>query len=255
MIYLRFHSEGKDRWGVSGDGKSIEEITPDYFHPFTRTGARFPVGSVQLIAPCIPSKIIALGLNYRGHAAEFLMEAPKEPLVFLKAVSSLLGPGGTITIPRDSMRVDYEGELAVVIGRRAKCVEEDEALDHILGYSCLNDVTARDIQGQESQWARSKSYDTFCPAGPWIVDSVETEHLSLETLRNGEVAQRGNTADMIFPVKRIVSFVSRIMTLEPGDIIATGTPPGVGQIKPGDRVEVRIENIGTLANPVAAENP
>ncbi len=198
-----------------------------------------------------PTKIVAIGQNYRAHAAEMGKELPEEPLLFLKAPSALLAPGGTVRLPAQSSRVEHEGELALVIGRTATRVTAGQALDHVLGYTCLDDVSARDIQRREKVYARAKGFDTFCPVGPWLETGIaDPQALDLELRVNGAVRQRGTTADMIFPVAEVIAFVSHIMTLLPGDLVTTGTPPGVGPLAAGDAVEVEIGGIGVLRHSV-----
>ncbi len=214
------------------------------------TGVRLPLSAVELLAPTEPSKIVALGLNYRDHARELGMPLPEEPLIFLKPPSAVIGPEEEIVLPRQSKRVDHEAELAVVIGRRAKDVRPEEALDYVLGYTCFNDVTARDLQQKDGQWTRAKSFDTFAPVGPWIETDLDPSDLRVEARVNGQVRQRSSTRELVFSVPEIISFVSSIMTLLPGDLIATGTPPGVGPLAPGDLVEIEIEGIGVLRNRV-----
>ena len=214
-------------------------------------GAR-PSSSWELLTPCLPSKIIGVGRNYHKHAAELGHELPREPLLFLKPPSSLLPHGGTILLPEDSRRVDFEGELGVVIGREARHVPEARALDYVLGYTCVNDVTARDLQAQDVQFSRAKGFDTFCPCGPAIAIGLRPDDLVVETFVNGAKRQSSPVSSMIFGVARLISTISRIMTLRPGDLIATGTPEGVGPLKPGDEVTVSIEPIGRLANRVGA---
>ncbi len=249
MRYLRFEAAGRVHYGIL-EGKTAAEITSNYFGNFKKTGKKFPLSKVRLLAPCHPSKIIAMGLNYIEHARELKMPIPMRPLFFLKAPSALVGTGDAIVRPAVSKRVDYEGELAIVIKKKAKDVIPSKAKEYVLGYTCFNDVTARDLQDLDGQWARSKSFDTFAPIGPWIVDGIDADNLKLETLVNGKVKQRSSTSDLIFKVDEIVSYVSRMMTLMPGDIIATGTPPGVGPLNSGDKVEVRIQKIGVLLNKV-----
>jgi 2-keto-4-pentenoate hydratase/2-oxohepta-3-ene-1,7-dioic acid hydratase in catechol pathway len=206
---------------------------------------------VQLLAPCQPGKVVAIGLNYHLHAKEMNMEPPAEPLLFLKPPTSVIGPRAAIIKPQISKRVDFEGELGVVIGKSCFAVSVDRALDYVLGYTCLNDVTARDLQAQDIQFTRSKSFDSFCPLGPAIALDVNPSRLGLQTLVNGQVKQSGNTSDMIFDIAFIVSYISRVMTLHPGDVIATGTPPGVGALRVGDVVVVEVEGIGRLENKLA----
>ncbi len=208
----------------------------------------YDISSVKFLPPTRVTKIVAVGLNYRAHAEEMGKPIPSEPLIFLKPSTAVISNKMKIMLPKVSDRVDYEGELAVVIGRRCRKVSPEEAKDFILGYSCFNDVTARDIQKKEVQYTRAKSFDTFAPYGPWISVSTDPSDLKIETRVNGEVRQKGRTSDMIFSPFELVSFVSKVMTLLPGDVISTGTPPGVGPLKSGDRVEVEIETIGTLIN-------
>ncbi|MEJ7578550.1 MAG: fumarylacetoacetate hydrolase family protein [Pyrinomonadaceae bacterium] len=210
-----------------------------------------PLEEVKLLAPVAPSKIVCVGRNYADHAHELGNAVPTEPLLFLKAPSSIITHGETIELPSASSRVEHEGELAVVIGRRARCITADEnPFNYVLGYTCLNDVTARDLQKKDVQFTRGKSFDTFCPVGPFIVTDLDPSALALETRVNGEARQRGNTRDMIFPVAHLLRYISEHMTLEAGDLIATGTPAGVGPLCSGDTVEVKIEGIGTLRNTV-----
>ena len=208
----------------------------------------------RLLVPVTPSKIVCVGRNYRDHAAELGNDVPPEPLLFLKPPSSLLPAGGTIERPAISNRVDFEGELAIIIGKRARKLAEDaDVAPYIHGYTCLNDVTARDIQKSDSQWTRGKGFDTFCPTGPLVSTKLPalTQNISLTTRLNGEIKQRGETRDLIFPIPYLIRYISQVMTLEPGDLIATGTPAGVGPMQAGDLVEVEIEGVGTLRNPVA----
>lgn len=203
-------------------------------------------------APPPPSKIVAVGRNYAEHAAELGNVVPdKEPILFLKAPSSLVLDGGNIVLPPESQRVDYEGELALVIGRTVKSWPEERWLDALAGVCCANDVTARDLQKKDGQWARAKSFDTFCPVGPEIVAGLDPSDLAIETRVNGAPRQSSRTSKMVFPPKFLVGYVSRMMTLRPGDLILTGTPAGIGPLSPGDLVEVEIEKIGVLSNRVA----
>jgi 2-keto-4-pentenoate hydratase/2-oxohepta-3-ene-1,7-dioic acid hydratase in catechol pathway len=202
----------------------------------------------KLLAPVVPTKIVCVGINYRTHAAEMGHELPKDPVIFLKPSTAVNCPGCDIQYPPSSSRVDYEGELAVVMGRRARHIEPKDAAHHILGYTCANDITARDLQKIDGQWTRAKGFDGFCPLGPWVDTDVDPMDLHIETLLNGQVVQDARTSDMVFDPLRLVSFVSGVMTLLPGDVILTGTPGGIGPMDPGDIVEVRIEGIGTLKN-------
>ncbi len=215
-----------------------------------------PLGSMATatwLAPCVPSKIIAVGRNYVEHAREHGAEVPSEPLIFLKPPSAVIGPGSPIRLPPQSRQVEHEAELAVVIGRRGKDIPEREAWAYVLGVTCGNDVTARDLQRRDGQWTRSKGFDTFCPLGPWIVTHLSPEEISNAEILcrvNGEIRQRGNTREMVFPIPALIAYISSVMTLEPGDVILTGTPAGVGPLRPGDWVEVEIQGIGVLRNPV-----
>jgi 2-keto-4-pentenoate hydratase/2-oxohepta-3-ene-1,7-dioic acid hydratase in catechol pathway len=200
----------------------------------------------------VPSKIIGIGQNYRAHALEMGKGIPEEPLMFLKPRSAMIADGAPIERPAGFERVDYEGELGVVIGRRAQRVSRAQALDHVLGFTCVNDVTVRELQKKDGQWARAKGFDTFCPIGPRIVPGLDPSRLAIRTRVNGVVKQDSTTADLIFDVPTLISFASQYMTLEPGDVISTGTPAGVGPMVPGDVVEIEIEGIGILRNPVVA---
>lgn len=206
-----------------------------------------------MLAPCTPSKIVCLGLNYRSHAEETRLPIPEVPLIFLKPSTAVIGPADEIVLPRQSRRVDYEGELGVVIGKKARHVPQDAARGYILGYTCFNDVSERHNQRDDGQWTRAKGYDTFAPVGPWIETEIEPGNLKIETYLNGEQRQSASTSDLIFSIPGLISFISGVMTLLPGDIIATGTPSGIGPMNPGDTVEVKIEGIGTLRNTVVRE--
>jgi len=252
MRFVRFATEKGARYGLVEDGM-VYALYGDPFGQWERGERVGPLETVRLLAPCQPSKIIALGLNYTAHAAESGHDIPSEPLIFLKPPSAVIGPGEPIVLPRLSRRVDYEAELAVVIGHPARHVPPERALEYVLGYTCGNDVTARDLQRRDGQWTRSKSFDTFCPLGPCIETHLDASALRVVCRVNGEVRQEGNTADMVFSVPDLIAFISQVMTLEPGDVIMTGTPMGVGPLAPGDVVEVEIEGIGTLRNPVMAE--
>lgn len=249
MKIARFAAEKKVRYGIL-DGESIQCIKGKPYRSIKPSGSRYKLSEVKLLAPCLPSKIVALGFNYRSHAEEFKAHLPQAPLFFLKPSTSVIGPEEDIIYPPSSNRVDYEGELAVVIKKPTWRVSQDEANDYILGYTCLNDVTARDLQAEDKQWTRGKSFDTFAPVGPWIETELDPANLLLETYLNGELKQKVRTSDLIFSVLQLVSFISHVMTLLPGDIIATGTPEGIGPMLPGDTVEVRLERIGTLRNRV-----
>ena len=214
----------------------------------------FVLSELEILPPTIPSKIICVGLNYMDHARELEMTIPGKPLIFLKPPSSVIGHLGKIVYPGTVKRVDYEAELAVVIGKRCKNVLSRDAISVIMGYTCFNDVTARDLQKEDGQWTRSKSFDTFAPTGPFIIDQgLDISDLSISTRVNGKIRQESKTSNLIFGVPELIEFISNIMTLEAGDIIATGTPPGVGELSPGDEVEIEIEGIGLLNNSVVSD--
>ena len=229
----------------------IAEIQGDPLHqPVVFTGNRVLLEDVRLLAPIIPrSKVIGIGKNYADHAAEMGSEPPVEPLMFLIPNTAVVGPGDPVVMPTQSAEVHYEGELAVVISRLCKDVPINRVQDVVFGYTCANDVTARDLQKADGQWARAKGFDTFCPLGPWIETDLDPSDLSIVTRRDGEVVQNGRTVDMIHDVPAIVAYVSQAFTLLPGDVILTGTPAGVGPVAAGQRVEFEIEGIGTLSNP------
>jgi 2-keto-4-pentenoate hydratase/2-oxohepta-3-ene-1,7-dioic acid hydratase in catechol pathway len=229
-----------DPWGT---------IIPDFIPP-----ERIPLAEARLLAPVHPHKIVCVGRNYREHAKELDNEVPTEPLIFLKPPSSIIGPSSDIRLPEISERVDFEGELGVIIRKTCRKLRDDQDVrPFIFGYTCANDVTARDLQKKDKQWTRAKGFDTFCPVGPIVTDEIDPRSgsgLRLQTLVNGEVRQDGNTRDMIFPLDRVIRYISRVMTLFPFDLICTGTPAGVGQLKKDDVVAVKIEGIGTLSNHV-----
>jgi 2-keto-4-pentenoate hydratase/2-oxohepta-3-ene-1,7-dioic acid hydratase in catechol pathway len=251
MKIARFLHKGKELFGIV-EGDHIQAAEGDMFGQFHRTRQGYALAEVKLLPPVMPSKIVAIGLNYKDHAAEVKFELPEEPLIFLKPGSAVIGHLDPIIYPPMSRRVDFEGELGIVIGKTAHNVSEARADEFILGFTCFNDVTARDLQGKDGQWTRSKGFDTFAPLGPWIETEIDTASLRLETFLNGERKQASDTSHLIFPPRRLVSFVSQIMTLYPGDCIATGTPSGIGPMNVGDTVEVRIEGIGSLVNTVTA---
>jgi 2-keto-4-pentenoate hydratase/2-oxohepta-3-ene-1,7-dioic acid hydratase in catechol pathway len=236
---------------VDAAGEKIAEISGDpLYQRIDLTGATTTLDEVRLLAPVIPrSKVIGIGKNYADHAAEMGAEAPAEPLMFLVPNTAVIGPGEPVVMPPQTSETHYEGELAVVIGRLCKDVEPQDAHKVIFGYTCANDVTARDLQRGDGQWARAKGFDTFCPLGPWIETDLDPGSLSLVTRLDGVVVQDGTTADMVHDVATLVSYVSSAFTLLPGDVILTGTPAGVGPVEQGQRVEVEIEGIGTLSNP------
>jgi 2-keto-4-pentenoate hydratase/2-oxohepta-3-ene-1,7-dioic acid hydratase in catechol pathway len=237
------------------EGSRVSPLPEDYnferVDRFNEEGV-LSLSDVKLLAPVAPSKIVCVGRNYREHAAELGNKMPDEPLLFLKAPSAIIGSGDHIELPRASEQVEHEGELGVVIGRVArKLPSNDDPLNYVFGYTCVNDVTARDLQRKDVQFTRGKSFDTFCPVGPWIETEIDPNNVAVETRLNGEVKQKGNTADMAFPVSFLIRYISEIMTLYPGDLIATGTPAGVSRMKQGDNVEVEVAGIGVLQNPVS----
>jgi 2-keto-4-pentenoate hydratase/2-oxohepta-3-ene-1,7-dioic acid hydratase in catechol pathway len=253
MRLVRFTLGDRVSYGIL-EGEEIFPVQETPFRETLKTGELFPLGNVNLLAPCEPSKIIALGLNYQDHAAEFGRQVPDEPLIFLKPPTSVIGPEEDIIYPQMSRRVDYEAELAVIIGKTARRVVEENALEYVLGYTCFNDVTARDLQKKDGLFTRAKGFDTFAAMGPWIETGIgDPDNLIVEAYLNGEPRQHSITKNMVFSVRRLIFFISQVMTLLPGDVIATGTPAGVGPMRPGDVVEVRVEGIGTLRNRVVAE--
>jgi 2-keto-4-pentenoate hydratase/2-oxohepta-3-ene-1,7-dioic acid hydratase in catechol pathway len=228
-------------------------VAGSIFSEFRREEADLPLESVRLLPPVLPGKIICVGRNYVEHAREHDSEVPEVPLLFLKPPSTIIGPGDKILLPPQSQRVEHEAELAVVIGRRGRWISPEQATDHVLGYTIANDVTARDLQFRDGQWTRGKGFDTFCPFGPWIETEFDPADALVTCHVNGEMRQMASTRDMVFSVRQVIAFISSVMTLEPGDLLLTGTPAGVGLLVPGDVVEVTIAGLGTLRNPVAAE--
>jgi 2-keto-4-pentenoate hydratase/2-oxohepta-3-ene-1,7-dioic acid hydratase in catechol pathway len=245
----RFRAAGQTRWGVLETSHLVEYLGSP-FGAFRRGRRRYAVSQVVLLPPVVPSKIVLVGLNYRDHAVELGLAIPDEPIILFKPPSALAGPGDAIVCPPQSRRVDHEAELAVVIKRRCRNVSAARAHEYVLGYTCLNDVTARDLQTKDVQWARAKAFDTFCPLGPCIATDLDAGVATVEAWVNDTLRQSASTRDMIFPLEEVVARVSEVMTLLPGDVISTGTPPGVGPLYPGDHVEVRIPGIGSLRNPV-----
>lgn len=252
MKLCRLELAGTPRWGIVEEPLVTLLARPPW-EGIDRIGGAIPLDGARLLPPCAPSKIVCVGLNYRAHAIEMGKELPPEPLIFLKAPSALLPPGGDVVLPAPSQQVEHEGELAVVIGRRSRHLRASEALDAVLGVTCADDVTARDIQRREKVYAHAKGFDTFCPVGPWLAtDVADLQALTLELRVSGAVRQRASTADMIFPVAEVLAFVSSVMTLEPGDLVLTGTPPGVGPLREGDRVEVELSGVGVLRHGVVS---
>jgi len=252
MKLIRYSFNGVEKFGEL-DGEKIRPLTGDLGR-FERDHGASPlhISQVRLLAPVTPTKIVAVGRNYSEHAKEMGRELPAEPLLFLKPPSAVIGPGEQIIYPPQSSRLDYEGELAVVIGRVARKVPREKVRSYVLGFSCMNDVTARDLQTRDVQFTRAKGFDTFAPLGPAIATGIDPSNLELTTRLNGEVRQHGRTSEMIFDCDYLVSYISHIMTLMPGDVISTGTPSGVGPMKIGDVVEVEIERIGCLRSSVIA---
>jgi len=246
---LRFAHQGRVRYGLlSGKRLRLYEGSPfSGGRPGKQTA---PLNQVRLLAPCRPSKVVAVGLNYKAHAKETGFALPSEPMLFLKPSTSVIGPGEAIVRPASSRRVDHEAELAVVMGKKCRLASPEEARDYILGYTALNDVTARDLQGRDVQFTRSKSFDTFCPLGPAIALELDPAKQRVRALVNGKVKQASKTSDMIFDVYRLVSFISQVMTLNPGDVIATGTPSGISPLQAGDVVSIEVSGVGSLVNPV-----
>ncbi len=251
MKLVRFRTTGKAVYGILHKN-DIQPLsgTPD--KSIKPAGKRMKLSEVTLLAPCRPSKIIAIGINYRSHALEFKHDLPETPLMFLKPASAVIGPGAAIVYPPSAGQVDYEGEVGVVIKKGGRFIKAESAGDYILGYTCFNDVTARDLQRKDGQWTRGKGFDTFACIGPCIETDLDPGDIRLQTFHNGVLKQQASTSDLIFPIQRLVSFVSEVMTLLPGDVIACGTPSGVGPVAVGDSVEVRIEGIGSLINPVSS---
>lgn len=267
MRYCRFELNGAAQYGFVETVAGRDVLTRLLLRPPqtsdgdveglpSRRMDPIPLAGAKLLFPVQPSKIVCVGRNYREHAAELGNEVPQEPLLFFKPPSALLSPGGTILRPKVSERTDYEGELGVVIGRRChKLAENDDPRPYILGYTCVNDFTARDLQNKDGQWTRAKGFDTFCPVGPVVTDCLDPwAGVQVETRVNGQVRQSGNTRDFIFPLDVVLRYISQIMTLEPGDLIATGTPKGVGPVVAGDNIEVSVEGIGVLQSSVADES-
>ena len=250
MKIVRYRVKGALRYGILYDDNVVKEIKGDIFGEFEETGDTFLLSEVTLLPPTQPTKIVAAGLNYKEHAKELNMDIPSEPLIFLKPKSSIIVSRENIIYPKMANQVDYEGDLGIVIKKKTKDISSKEAKDYILGYICVNDVTARDLQRRDVQFTRAKSFDTFCPIGHCIQTELDPLKVQLKTYVNGELRQSTCTSDMIFDAYYLVSFISKVMTLEPGDIISTGSPKGVGSIDRGDEVVVEIENIGRLVNKI-----
>lgn len=249
---LRYYTSDGIQLGMIQNG-IVYRVETDPDGNFVAGAEISPLEDIQFAPPIQPSKIICVARNYAAHAAEHAVEVPKTPMLFLKPPSSLIAYGETIELPADIGRVDLEAELAVIIGKRAKRVKREQALDYVLGYTCANDVSARVLQKADGQWGRAKGFDTFCPLGPFIVTDIEDPgNLDIKARLNGEEIINSNTSYMVFDVAELIEFISHVMTLEPGDVILTGTPEGVTEIKPGDTVEIEIAGVGSLSNPVVA---
>lgn len=249
MKFIRFLINGKEKNGiVIEEDHTVREIKGDFFDKYEILENQYSLLEIKYLPPCMPSKIIALGLNYFDHAEELKLKIPEEPLIFLKPSTAVIGHKENIIYPKMTERLDYEAELGVIIKNKVKNIKPKEVYENILGYTCFNDVTARDLQKKDGQWTRAKSFDTFAPLGPYLVTDLEPNNLEIKLRQNGKVKQHSSTSKMIFKIEEIVSFISQIMTLNPGDVIVTGTPSGVGELQVGDVVEVEIEGIGTLTN-------
>ncbi|MCK6539208.1 MAG: fumarylacetoacetate hydrolase family protein [Anaerolineales bacterium] len=251
--YEMKEGRSKPKYGWLLDDK-VGEISGNIFGRYRRREAETPLADVNLLAPSEPSKIVCVGRNYVEHAKELGNEVPKVPLIFLKPPSSIIDPGEAITLPPQSAQVEHEGELVVVIGKRGRHITAGNAKKHILGYTIGNDVTARDLQKIDDQWTRAKGFDTFCPFGPWVDTDFDPADAVLTVRVNGQMRQMASTRDMVFNVSALIAYISSIMTLEPGDLIFTGTPSGVAPLKDGDEVSVEIEGLGEIRNKVQAEN-
>ena len=253
MKIVRFSFDKKVKYGIL-EGETIRSLEDKPYRHLKLSDEYHQSSEVKLLPPCIPSKIVALGLNYHSHAEEINARLPDAPLLFLKPPTAVIGPEENIAYPPSARRVDYEGELGVVIKKPVWRASIEDALDYVLGYTCFIDVTARDLQYQDRQWTRAKSFDTFAALGPCIETELDPGNVMLETYLNGELKQKGNTSDLIYSVPVLINFISHVMTLLPGDIIATGTPDGIGPMNPGDTVEIKIDGIGTLRNYVVSNN-
>ena len=255
MRIVRYLNEtGDASWGILDNTKVLPLKTGPYEKLLQKNDCELELSSVKLLAPCNPSKIVCVGLNYHDHAEEMSLPLPKEPLLFLKPPSSIIGPDETILYPPQTSNLHYEAELAIVIGAKTKDASPAQAGSAILGYTCANDVTARDLQFSDGQWTRGKSFDTFLPIGPWLETKLDPSNLDISLRLNGALRQKSNTERLIFSPSMLVSYISQIMTLDPGDLILTGTPAGVGAMEDGDCVEVCIAGVGTLKNTVTKQN-
>lgn len=253
MKYVRIRLNGEAAWGVL-QGEQIAVLDQAPYASGKPTGKTISLAGAELLAPCAPTKVVAVGKNYHDHIKEFDAQVPERPILFIKPTTSIIGPNQPIQLPDTSLsqRVDFEGELALVISRQATKIKASEASQFILGYTILNDVTARDIQKLDGQWTRAKGFDTFCPIGPYLSDEVSPDNLQLTTTVNGHVRQHESTAQLIWSIGELLAFITQGMTLLPGDVVTTGTPAGVGPLSDGDVVAITIEGLGTLSNPVTA---
>jgi 2-keto-4-pentenoate hydratase/2-oxohepta-3-ene-1,7-dioic acid hydratase in catechol pathway len=249
VLFSRFRVNQKNLYGIVEEDR-ILALEGSPFEEIKRSGEVFRIDQIQLLAPCEPSKVVCVGLNYADHAQELNLELPQVPILFMKPSSTVIGPMEPIIYPPMSQQVDYEAELAVIIGKVTKRVSVMEVRDHVFGYTCGNDVTARDLQRQDGQWTRAKSFDSFCPLGPWIRDDFDPREAEIKLWVNDEIKQNSNTRQMVFAIDYLISFISQIMTLLPGDVILTGTPFGVGPVKPGDIISIEIQGLGRLTNQV-----
>lgn len=253
MRFVRFqHNGDAPRFGWLHEDQ-VGEIQGDLFGSYRRKKTTIPLKDVRLLAPTVPSKIVCVGRNYVDHAKELGNEVPKVPLIFLKPASSVIADGEAVVLPPQSTQVEHEGELVAVIGRRGRNITAESAKDYILGYTIGNDVTARDLQKTDGQWTRAKGFDTFCPFGPWIDTDFDPSDALITCRVNGQMRQMASSRDMVFNIGVLLAYISSVMTLEPGDLVFTGTPAGVGALKAGDVVEVEIDGLGVLKNPVKAE--
>lgn len=253
MRIIRYQTKNDETY----TGWTIEDrvgpIAGSIFGEFLREEAELPLASVRLLAPLRPGKIICVGRNYAAHAKEMDSDVPEVPLLFFKPPSSIIGPRAPIMLPPQSTHVEHEAELAVVIGKAGRWISPEDAMEHVMGYTIANDVTARDLQRRDNQWARAKGFDSFCPLGPWIETEFDPSDAMINCKVNDETRQMGSTRDMVFSIRQLIAYAASVMTLEPGDLLLTGTPAGVGRLEPGDEVEVSIQGIGALINPVIAE--
>jgi 2-keto-4-pentenoate hydratase/2-oxohepta-3-ene-1,7-dioic acid hydratase in catechol pathway len=251
MLYARFVHDGAEKFGIIANG-TVREIDRSFFKKYSFTGREYKMKDIKLLPPCKPSKVIAVGMNYVDHIKELgNRDIPKNPVLFIKLPHTIVGHEDAVLIPKDSTRVDYEAELAVVIRKKCFNIEPEKSDEYIFGATCLNDVTERDVQKLDGQWTRAKNYKTFCPIGPWIADGLDYNKLDVKFELNGEMKQHSNTSNLLWNVQELVSFISKVIPLYQGDIVTTGTPFGVGPVKPGDIMDVTVEGIGTLRNHAA----